>query len=167
MPSVFLLFGSNLGNRVTNVRQSLLSLVEEGLELLQVSHFYETEAWGEENQPIFLNVCAKFKTSLSPKEVLQLTQEVEVNVGRERNEKWKERVIDIDILFYGKQMYEDEQLAIPHPFLINRNFALQPLKEIAKKKKHPKYGLTVAELTKLSTDEKKVLRLKYKPKVEG
>lgn len=165
MPTVYLLFGSNLGNRVTNIHQALLTLVEFDLELLQVSHFYETEAWGVENQPHFLNVCAKFSTTDSAEELLAKLKQTEREVGRKNRGKWKSREIDIDILFYGKQTIETEALQIPHQFLIKRNFALQPMKELAPKKKHPRLKINVRNLSKLCTDKKRVLKLKYKPKV--
>lgn len=165
MPSVYLLFGSNVGNRVTNIRQSILTLVSNGLELLQVSHFYETEAWGVEEQQPFLNVAAKFKTKKTPHKLLKLIKEVEVEVGRLERGRWQQREIDIDIIFYGKQVVETDDLVIPHPLLIKRNFALEPLKEISPRKKHPILGLTVREMEKLCTDEKAIDRLKYKPKL--
>lgn len=166
MPSVYLLFGSNLGNRITNIRRAILSLVELEIELLQVSHFYETEAWGVEEQAHFLNVCAKFKTDKSPEELLKILKQTELKVGRLNRGKWENREIDIDILFYGKKRIKTETVEIPHRYLIKRNFALQPLKEIAPQKKHPKYNLNVRKLSKLCTDKKRVLKLRYKPKVE-
>ena len=165
MPSVYLLLGSNIGNRVTNIRQAILSLVEEGVEMLQVSHFYETEAWGYEHQPVFLNICVKCKTSASPAELLELVNRTEEKIGRQNRSKWHEREIDIDILFYGRKIVNSEQITIPHQLLIKRNFALQPLKEVAGRKKHPVFGITVKKLAKLCTDEKRVLKLKYKPKL--
>jgi len=165
MPSVYLLFGSNVGNRVTNVRQAILSFVGRDLKLLQVSYFYETAAWGNEFQPSFLNVCARYKTELHPKEVLQLCKEIEERIGRQNRGRWQEREIDIDILYYGKKQVNDDDLIIPHPRLIQRNFALIPLKEISPTKKHPVLHLTTTQLVKLCTDEKAVQKLRYKPKV--
>ena len=165
MPTVYLLFGSNLGNRVTNIRQAILQLVGKETELLQVSYFYETEAWGETEQANFLNVAAMFSTSLSALDFLAKAKATEQAVGRLNRGKWQEREIDVDILFYGKKIVEEENLTVPHPLLIKRNFALQPLKEIAPEKKHPVFKLTVRKLAKLCTDEKRVLKLKYKPKV--
>lgn len=165
MPSVYLLFGSNLGNRVTNIRQAILTLVEYHLELLQVSHFYETEAWGVENQDHFLNVCVKYKTTRSTEELIKIIKKTEKKIGRLNRGKWESREIDIDILFYGSEQVKKKNLIIPHKYLIKRNFALQPLKEIAPQKKHPKYKLKVRKLSKLCTDDKRVLKLPYKPKV--
>lgn len=165
MPSVYLLFGSNVGNRVTNIRQAILTFVGEEFKLLQVSHFYETEAWGNEFQPLFLNVCAKYKTDKSPEEVLRLCKEIEIKIGRLNRGKWQEREIDIDILYYGKRTVTNEDLVIPHPLLIKRNFALLPLKEIAPRKKDPTLHLTSAQLLQLCTDEKQAYKLKFKPKV--
>lgn len=165
MPSVYLLFGSNVGNRVTNIRQAILSLVDNGLELLQVSHFYETEPWGIEEQQPFLNVAAKFKTKKKPHKLLQVLKEVELEIGRLERGRWQQREIDIDIIFYGKQIIQTDDLTVPHLLLIKRNFALEPLKEIAPRKKHPILGLTVREMAKLCTDNKTIERLKYKPKL--
>lgn len=165
MPATYLLFGSNLGNRVTNIRQALLSFVGEGFELLQVSHFYETQAWGYIDQPYFLNVCATLKTSLTPTELLYLCKQIERVIGRQNRGKWQEREIDIDILYYGKKVVLEQDLQIPHPRLIQRKFVLAPLAEIAPKWRHPVLGLTTKQLLTLCTDEQQVIRLPYKPKL--
>lgn len=165
MPNVYLLLGSNIGNRVTNIRQAILSLVDEGMEMLQISHFYETEAWGNEHQPFFLNICIKAKTTVSPNDLLEIIHRTEENIGRMNRGKWQEREIDIDILFYGNEVIQEEHLQIPHHLMIKRNFALQPLKEIAPQKKHPIFNIKVKKLAKLCTDERRVLKLKFKPKL--
>lgn len=159
MPTTYLLFGSNLGKREANIRQALQLFVEEGYELLQASHFYETQAWGYETQPDFLNLCAKVKPKLKPLELLELCKQIEQKIGRQERRKWQEREIDIDILYYGKQVIDLDELQIPHPRMIQRNFALTPLTEIAPQKKHPILKLTSEELLRLCTDKQSVIRL--------
>ncbi len=165
MSSSYLLFGSNMGNRVTNIRQAILSCVEEGMILLQVSHFYETDAWGVENQASFLNVCVQVDTDLLPQDLLQVLKHIEHKIGRQNRGRWQEREIDIDILYYKSEVIDQQDLKIPHPFLIKRAFALHALNELAPEKKHPQLDLTTQELLNLCTDDKAVYRLRYQPKV--
>jgi len=162
MPNTFLLLGSNIGNRVANIRQALLLLVGENSELLQVSHFYETKAWGNESQPDFYNLCARFSTKLTPEKLLVYCKKVEQQVGRQIRGKWEEREIDIDILYYGDEVINQDDLKVPHARLIQRKFALEPLAEIAPQKKHPILDLNSVQLLQLCTDAQSVIRLNHK-----
>ncbi len=165
MPTIYLLFGSNLGNRVEFIRHGIQLLVQENIHLLQMSHIYETEAWGIENQANFYNLCVKAECRYSPLDLLHKLKNIERMVGRQQRQRWGERELDIDILYYGKQLYNSEELKLPHAQLIKRNFALAPLAELAPKKKHPKLKLTTTELLHLCTDQKKAFRMNFKPKV--
>jgi 2-amino-4-hydroxy-6-hydroxymethyldihydropteridine diphosphokinase len=135
--NVFLSIGSNIGDRMTNLRQAL-GLIEKNIgKVAKKSHIYETQPWGEPNQDAFLNQVVMINTSLEPREMLEKITRIEREMGRERKEKWGPRVIDVDILFYGKRIIRDKGLEIPHPELHKRGFVLVPLMEIAPEFEHP------------------------------
>ncbi len=135
--NVFLSIGSNIGDRMTNLRQAL-GLIEKNIgKVAKKSHIYETQPWGEPNQDAFLNQVVMINTSLEPREMLEKITRIEREMGRERKEKWGPRIIDVDILFYGKRIIRDKGLEIPHPELHKRGFVLVPMMEIAPEFEHP------------------------------
>ena len=127
----YLGLGSNLGDKRKTLRQAveLISMVE-GVKLISVSNFYETEPWGVENQPNFINAAVKIKTKLQPLQLLDELQNIEYKLGRVRKEHWGARTIDIDILYIDGVKIDSERLKIPHPYLFERDFVLIPLSEI-------------------------------------
>ena len=127
----YLGFGANLGNKIENVRNAI-ELVKNifGVELLKISSFYETEAWGVKNQPNFINATAKIQTELEPLQLLDELQKIEYKLGRVRTEHWAARTLDIDILLAENFKITSERLTIPHPYLYERDFVLIPLNEI-------------------------------------
>ncbi|HEY5918403.1 MAG TPA: 2-amino-4-hydroxy-6-hydroxymethyldihydropteridine diphosphokinase [Chryseolinea sp.] len=143
---VFLLLGTNLGNRISNLTQALQAIDQRVGKVTKASSVYETSAWGKTDQPSFLNQAVEITTDLDPDAVLKKILTIEELLGRARTEKWGERTIDIDILFYGEEIYERPHLIIPHPQLANRRFTLIPLNEIASNFVHPLFKKTVAEL---------------------
>jgi len=149
MAVVFLSIGSNKGDRLANLQHiaSRLSM-HENIDIIQASSFYETEPWGNKNQPWFLNAVIQIKTSLSPLELLAACQKIENCLGRNReNEQhWGERSADIDILFYNNEIIADENLIIPHKLFHERAFVLVPMLEIAPKFVHPAIGKTIEQL---------------------
>lgn len=144
METAFLLLGSNLGDREANLRGALKRLTAVG-RLVQTSVVYFTKPWGKADQPDFLNQAAALETELKAEKLLKEILSIELALGRARQEHWGPRLIDIDILLYGKQIVDLAHLQIPHPQLINRRFALVPLAEIAAGVHHPITGLTVQE----------------------
>lgn len=124
------------------------------------SSIYETEAWGRENQPAFLNNALKCNSSQSPDKMLQTIHLIEAKMGRKRIGKWLPRVIDIDILFYGDQIIKKHNLNIPHPEISNRNFVLAPLMELCPEMVHPELNRTISELFRDSKDTYKVVKIK-------
>lgn len=152
MVKVYFLLGGNLGDRLATLQNGLSTLSACVGHVLSCSSIYETEPWGKQNQPTFLNQTAILETELSPQAILKVIKRIERDLKRKRYEKWGSRTIDIDILFYDDQLYEDEELTIPHPALHTRNFTLVPLMEIAPDLKHPRFELTIRELYAQSPD---------------
>ena len=101
MEGIFILLGSNLGNREKVLMQAADTLEQNGIILVKKSSIYETAAWGKTDQQAFLNQVLQVDTSLSPKELLKVILEIELELGRVRKVKWGERLIDIDILYYS------------------------------------------------------------------
>ena len=152
MVKVYFLLGGNLGDRLKTLKCALQMLSRDVGEIWDYSSIYETEPWGVHDQPIFLNQTACLLTNKTPHQILASIRGIEQNLKRQRYEKWGSRTIDIDILFYGDQVIEDEELTIPHPALHERNFTLVPLKEIAGELVHPVMGKTIHQLCKESPD---------------
>jgi len=120
-----------LGDRRENLLKAL-RLLNDGrdLEIREVSSIYETEPWGVPDQPVFLNMVAVARTSRDPRGVLDACREVEEEMGRIRKEKWGPRVIDVDVLLYDDIQWEEEELVIPHPRMMERDFVMVPLLEL-------------------------------------
>lgn len=149
----FLATGSNLGNRLENLRKAEQLITEKIGVVEKASHVYVTQAWGVQEQPDYLNQVFEVATHLSPEEVLAQIEQIELQMGRKRQKKWGERLIDIDILFYEQAIIQTENLTIPHPFLHERNFVLIPLAEIAPKLVHPILNQSIAQLLMFSKDK--------------
>lgn len=134
---VYLLTGGNMGDRPVMLKTAKQKLEQSVGLLIGESGFYETEAWGNTDQPDFLNQALAFHTKLSPLALLEIVLGTEKEMGRTREGKWLARTIDIDILFYNDLVLESERLTLPHPHLHQRNFVLIPMMEIAAEFIHP------------------------------
>jgi 2-amino-4-hydroxy-6-hydroxymethyldihydropteridine diphosphokinase len=146
MIDVFLLLGSNLGDRQLFLQQAIVH-IEAGIASIEKkSSVYETQSWGKTDAPNYLNQIIQLKTGLSPQLVLQKILHIENVLGRKREEKWGSRTIDIDILFYGQDIIAEPGLTVPHPELHNRMFTLAPLSEIAPDLVHPILHKTIFDL---------------------
>lgn len=123
--------GSNIGEKQQNIKNAGKKIAAlEGVETVKESSLYVTPPWGKTDQQDFINQVMELETDLSPWKLLQKLQEIEINMGRQRLERWGPRIIDLDILLYGDEIIESEELTIPHPYMYQRLFVLIPLEEI-------------------------------------
>jgi GTP cyclohydrolase-4 len=126
---VYLSLGTNLGNRLDNLKHALESL-KEFCQVVASSSVYETDPWGYEDQPIFYNQVVKIETFLEPLQLLREIKKIEMEMGRIPTFQYGPRLIDIDILLYDKLVMNSPELKIPHPQMKSRAFVLSPLVEI-------------------------------------
>ncbi len=137
MNSVYILLGGNLGDRENNLFRATQQLSEQIGTITRTSLLYETAAWGVENQPNFLNQVILVESTINAEEILSINQAIEKYLGRKRYQKWHERTIDIDILYFNNEIINQENLTVPHPYLHERKFTLAPLVEISNNFVHP------------------------------
>ena len=157
---VQLSLGSNVGDRGAMLRAALEALARlPGVELLEVSHCYETEPLGVTDQPAFYNLAAEIETALGPLELLNAVKVIERGLGRRFSSRWGPREIDIDLILWGAQVMDTPSLTLPHQEFRNRAFVLEPMAEIAPDAVDPVSGLTVAELAKRPEAKGSVKRL--------
>ncbi|GAB4249814.1 MAG: 2-amino-4-hydroxy-6-hydroxymethyldihydropteridine diphosphokinase [Ekhidna sp.] len=126
-----------MGNRLEYLRKAEELLIQNYIQVLDESSIYETEPWGKSEQPWFLNVVIQVETGKNATELLECLLEIERAMGRERKEKWGERCIDIDILYYRNEVIDTPSLTIPHPGIPDRKFTLIPLVEMIPIEQHP------------------------------
>lgn len=153
--------GSNLGNRLGNIRFALAAMGQmPGSKVLRMSGVYETEPYGNPDQPKFLNAAVELETSLEPAALLRSLQRVEHHMGRVRQVKWEPRVIDLDILYFGVQVIDSPELKVPHPELSLRGFVLVPLSDLIPDFEDPVKGQKVKTLLKkISRTPKDIIKL--------
>lgn len=136
--TAYLSIGSNVGNKPKNLQHALFEIQKRAGDILRISPVYESSAWGFEADD-FLNLCFGLKTTLDVHKLLQIILEIEKSMGRIRlrEDGYEPRLIDIDILYYGKETIITENLVVPHPEIPFRNFVLKPLSDIAPQFYHP------------------------------
>lgn len=156
---VYFLLGGNIGEVSTTLELAKNKISELIGTIKTSSSIYQTAAWGVPDQPDFLNQVIICSTSLSPSETLKRAMIIELSLGRQRHEKWNARTIDIDILFFGDQVIELDNLQIPHPEIPNRRFTLEPLAEIVPRYVHPVLQKTMSELLSETSDDLTVVKL--------
>ncbi|AOM78578.1 2-amino-4-hydroxy-6-hydroxymethyldihydropteridine diphosphokinase [Pedobacter steynii] len=158
--NVYLLLGSNLGDREKLLTTAIVQIENEIGDVFSRSSLYETAAWGKADQPSFLNVAIGLSTVLSPMDVLQKVLKIEENLGRIREEKWGARLIDIDLILFGDLIVDSgTTLQIPHPHMQDRKFVLMPLAEIAADVIHPVFHKSVSEILGILDDNLTVTKI--------
>ena len=159
MRTAYLLIGGNLGNRKENLSKAVSLINEQCGPLTRSSSIYETEAWGNTDQPSFLNQALEISTSLNARQLIRKVLKIEEVMGRVRKEKLGPRIIDIDILLFENEIHDLRFLKIPHPEMQNRRFVLVPLAEINSTLQHPVLKKTIAELLEECPDNLEVKKI--------
>ena len=143
--------GSNIDDREKHIRLAVDELSQIGT-VKDVSSIYETEPWGKAENADFLNIAVLVDSNELPPDFLKSMNNIEAEMGRVRFAEWEPRIIDLDIIFAGNLVIDEEKIKIPHPFMKERRFVLEPLNEIASGKVHPIVKLKVSELLNSCTD---------------
>lgn len=153
--------GTNLGNRLGNLRQAARAIEEDIGPILRASEVFETEPWGVTDQPHFLNacLCLDIDGESDPEALLASLKAIERRMGRKETIRWGARLIDIDILLIGDRIYESPALRIPHLHLSERSFVLTPLIQILPGWNHPLTGKSLEEMSEALKDEPSPLRI--------
>ncbi len=148
MATAYLGLGTNLGLKKRNIITAAGLLAERVGEILALSNLYETNPWGFISENTFLNAALIIETSLDPFSLLDETQKIEKDMGREDKSagSYHDRIIDIDILMYEDLIINTDELIIPHPLMHERSFVIGPLAEIAATLKHPVLKKTIGEI---------------------
>ncbi len=153
MNTVYLLLGSNLGDRLEFIERSHRRIVQDIGHVVQKSSIYETASWGVEDQDAFLNQALCVQSPLSASTILRKLHRIESDLARVRNRPWGPRTIDIDILLYNDEVIVEEGLIIPHKLMHKRQFALVPMVEIAAELIHPVLHRSMSALLDACTDD--------------
>ncbi len=157
MNTVYMLTGGNLGNRLANLEKAKDYLKKEIGKILRSSAVYETEAWGNNEQPDFYNQVHIVNTKLSAEKIMEKILGIEKKMGRIRTIKNAARLIDLDILFFNSEIINKPDLIIPHAEIANRRFVLAPLTELSPQMIHPCLNKSISELLSICKDMLKVI----------
>ena len=159
---VVLGLGSNIGNRLGNIKKTLNSIsLSRNFDILAVSPLYETEPWGFKNQKKFINCAVVCLCRSGPPELLNELIQIEKKAGRKSGNRWMPREIDIDVLFFGQRKFRSKSLIIPHSLIQHRNFVLKPLADLIPEFVHPFLKKTISYLYRHSKDTCRVKLYKY------
>ena len=134
---IYLLLGSNLGDRMHYIRAARNTLTCRLGPIVKQSKVYESEPWRSMRQADYLNQVLRINSKVSVQKLLSICLDIEKKLGRVRMKRYSSRIIDIDILYYGRQRLQSKGLEIPHPAIAHRRFTLLPLTEISPTFKHP------------------------------
>ncbi len=150
--NIFLLLGSNQGDAAQNVAAARAGITRSVGVIIRQSSLYKSAAWGLLEQPDFCNQVIEITSALDPENLLDAVMGVERKLGRVRRERWGPRIIDIDVLLYGREVIDTDRLKVPHPSIPERRFTLEPLAEIAPALIHPVTGKSIAVLLQECSD---------------
>lgn len=151
MKLAYLALGTNLGNKKLNLKKAVKEIEKRIGHIKKLSAFYASKPWGFESDNNFVNAALSVETNLSPTELLEETQKIELDLGRTSKSTAKgysDRVIDIDIIFYESEQIKTKELEIPHPYMHERDFVYIPIAEIAPDYIHPILEVKIKELIK-------------------
>lgn len=146
MNKAYLLLGSNMGNSRAQLARAVKAIEKSIGAVMRSSALYATAAWGNSNQPDFLNQVIIIGTNVTASELMKTILRIEEKMGRVRTVKNAPRIIDIDILFFNKEIIDEPDLVVPHPQIQNRRFVLVPLNELSPNFIHPVLNRTVHQL---------------------
>lgn len=150
---VYLSLGSNMGDREKNLRKALQALQTDDFRIVRVSSTWETAPMDHVSQPDFLNIVAEAETTIFPMRALLRVARIERDMGRRRLTPNGPRVIDIDLVFFGRFVMKTPRLELPHPRMAERRFVLEPLAELAPDLRHPVTGKSVREMLVAVSDQ--------------
>jgi 2-amino-4-hydroxy-6-hydroxymethyldihydropteridine diphosphokinase len=160
MTKAYIGIGSNIGNSHHNCLDAVKRIgLIPGCDLKRLSNLFLTEPIGVEGQDWYINGVAEIETGILPHDLLKYLLGIESDMGRVRKEKWESRVIDLDILIYGEEVINDENLKVPHPFMHERRFVMSPISELAPDLIHPVIGKTMTELLKEIPEAEQEIKL--------
>jgi 2-amino-4-hydroxy-6-hydroxymethyldihydropteridine diphosphokinase len=162
MPTVYIALGTNIGDREANLREALHRMRESGVHTTKLSDLYETEPVDYLEQPWFLNAVLEAKTDLPAEQLLAALRQIEAEMKSKKPFPKGPRIIDLDILLYGDDTIDTPDLQVPHPRMLQRNFVLVPLAEIAPALRHHFWPAPATELLARSPDKSIVRR--FEPK---
>lgn len=147
MNTVYISAGGNIGDRMAYLKAAIQELKQlPKSQVIATSSIYETPAWGKTDQQNFLNLVCKLKTEFSAPDFLLACQAIEKKLGRIRKEKWGERTLDLDIIFWNDECIQTDTLTVPHPYAHERAFVLVPLAELEADFLHPTLGKSISQL---------------------
>lgn len=159
----YIALGSNKGNREENLRRAVEKIGHDSrCSILDKSSVYETSPFGNVEQDNFLNAVISITTDYRLKELFRFLKRTETELGRIKTEKWGPREIDLDLLFFGKVIYSDFELIIPHSGVLNRDFVIVPLREIAPEFIIPEKEIKIAEIDLDKIENNIVTRIDFK-----
>ena len=158
MVKAYLGLGSNIGDRAHQLQQAIRIIDQyQYIDVTSISPIYETEPVGYTDQPQFLNLCIEIETTLKPQELLKRCLETEQALHRVRKIRWGPRTLDVDILLYGNEIIEEDNLIIPHPRMVERAFVLIPLNDIASKHIEPRSQRLIENLVTADSTVKRYM----------
>lgn len=154
MVKLILSLGSSIGIRYKTLNSAIKDINNNIGKISEISSVYETEPWGFEDINLFLNMAVSVQTDLSPRKILTIIHQIELNHGRKHNKNntYQSRTLDIDIIFYGNKLYYENDLQIPHILAHKRKFVLMPINDIEPNFVHPLFNKSVNQLLEICTD---------------